>query len=197
MERTPEPKIDERETGARPVLTVEQHRTLAPDLAAGLRRIYLEAFEPMKARSFTRIVMTDEEWDAIVVHNEHAVKHVGWVDGELGGMLIGTNRPDLVDWVSIEFLTARFPEALATGKLWYMMWVAVDPTLVRSGLFRRLVEDFIAESDWEVVIYDTCQVNGFVHDVVTKAMGTFEIERRPDEAPIDVETFYAWDNTRI
>jgi hypothetical protein len=188
--------ISRPDTGTRPALTVEQHRTLGPELARGLRRIYLEAFEPMKARSFTRIVMTDDEWDAIVVHNEHAVKHVGWVDGVLGGVLIGTNRPDLVDWVSIEFLEARFPEALAAGRLWYMMWVAVDPSLGRSGLFRRLVEDFITESDWQVVVYDTCQVNEFVHEVVIRAMGTVDIERAPDEPPLDVETFYAWEGPR-
>jgi hypothetical protein len=180
------------EGGDRPSLRVERHRRLDPDVAARLRCIYLEAFEPMKARSFTRIVMTDAEWEAIVADNDHTMKHVGWVDDVLGGVLIGTNRPDLIDWVSIEFLEARYPEALAAGELWYMMWVAVDPGLARSGLFRRLVDDFIAEIDWQVVIYDTCEANTFVTDVVTRAMAARGIDRSPDDRPIDVESYYAF-----
>lgn len=179
-----------------PVLTVEQVRTLTPDVATELRRIYLAAFEPMKARSFTRIVMTDDEWDALIVDNEHTVKIVGRVDGVLAGVLVATNRPDLVDWVSIEFLDARYPEALAAGRLWYILSVAVEPTLARSGLFRRLVEDFIATAEWDVVIYDTCQINAFIDEMVIKAMSTFGIERASDARPLDVETVFAWTNTR-
>jgi hypothetical protein len=182
--------------GTRPDLTVEQVRTLAPEVAAELRRIYLAAFEPMKTRSFTRIVMTDDEWQAMIVQNEHTVKHVGWVDGVLAGVLVATNRPDLVDWISIDFLRARYPEALDGGRLWYIMTVAVEPAVARSGLLRRLVEDFIGTADWEVVIYDTCEVNAFIDPMVVKAMSTFGIERPPDVRPLDIETAYAWMNTR-
>jgi GNAT superfamily N-acetyltransferase len=183
-------------TGTRPVLTVEQQRTLAPEVGAELRRIYLEAFEPMKARSFTRIVMTDAEWDGFVVHNEHTLKHVGRVDGVVAGVLLSTDRPDLVDWVSIDFLRARYPEALAAGKLFYILSVAVDPALARTGIFRRLLDDFIIDTDWQVAVYDTCQVNGFVHDTITQSAEAAGIVRPPNEPPLDVESFYGWTNVR-
>jgi hypothetical protein len=55
-----------------------------------------------------------------------------------------------------------------------------------------LVDDFIAEIDWQVVIYDTCEANTFVTDVVTRAMAARGIARSPDDRPIDVESYYAF-----
>jgi hypothetical protein len=139
--------------------------------------------------------MTDAEWDAFVVHNEHTIKHVGLVDGTVAGVLLSTDRPDLVDWVSIEFLEARYPEALAAGKLFYILSVAVEPALARTGIFRRMLDDFILDTDWQAAVYDTCVANTFVHETITQAAGAAGLSRG-DDPPLDVESFYGWTNVR-
>src|SRR5690349_11718512 len=77
----------------RPDVRVEQRDELDEAAAARLRAVYLRAFEPMRTQSIVRIVMSDDEWQAMVVDNPTTRKFVGLVDGEEKGLLVVTNRP--------------------------------------------------------------------------------------------------------
>jgi hypothetical protein len=173
-------------------IAIERKATLDPDLSVRLRRIYLDAFEPMRTRSAMRIVMTDDEWTHLVADDADNLKLVGTVGGEVAGVMVVTNRPDRIEWLEPAFLQDRYPEAFASRSIWYILTVCVDSVGSRSGLFRAIVDELIDVFDGGVLLYDTCEANTRLTRVFGQQLEARGIDPAPLGTPLDVETFYAF-----
>jgi len=135
--------------------TVERHRRLDDGLADALRAAYVDAFEPARDRYATRVVLTDYEWRAAVVDDESSVKLVAAVDGAPAGLVVVTDRPELVDWLESTYLDEHFGDALAARSLWFVVTAFVTAEGADDHVFDVLLDALLELVGTGTLLFDT------------------------------------------
>ena len=104
-------------------------------------QLYRSAFDELRIAAVQRHVMFRDEFDAVVA-DERVTKYVA-SDGEGRCCGLGTVATDLaaMPLISPDYFAHRWPELYATGRIWYVGFVAIRPELQRGPLLGRIVWD--------------------------------------------------------
>lgn len=70
-------------------------------------------------------------------------KFIVWIDEELGGIGLITNRLEKVPWINPAFFQKKFPTFVDEGLLYYLMGIAVSRGFASRRLGARLLKEMI------------------------------------------------------
>jgi hypothetical protein len=160
-----------------------------------LLELYHNAFEPLRTLTATKQTLDDSEFRALLNYESVAVHLVNGRAGEPVAFGITVSDLKLIPWINPEFYGAQYPEHYATGRIFYVPTLLVDPAHQKGPSFVRLLRTmipYLAERD-AVVAMDCC-----AHNV--------EVERMPEliavmcrreatlieSKEIDTQVFYSY-----
>lgn len=122
-------------------------------------RLYLSAFEELRAEAANRHVMYRSEFDAEMA-DTRVRKFLISRDGEMVALGAWTTDLEAVPLIAPEFYAKRYPEHYAAKRLYYVAFIAVSPAHQRAGavsqLMRRMTEEVTARRG--VLLVDVCNV---------------------------------------
>jgi hypothetical protein len=101
------------------------------ELHEHLWEIYAQSFHELRERSPVRQYFNRQEFGEALL-GRHSRKFLLWDKGAVIGLGIATNDLDQVPWLNAHFYRTRFPEAVASKRLWYIEAVAI-PKGLRGG----------------------------------------------------------------
>lgn len=147
-------------------IAITKRSALEGDLLERAWRLYLHAFEELRATAVQRHVMTRAEFDAVmadprvdvyVAEDERA--------GRMCALATFSNRVEAMPLVSPEFFEARWPEHYAAGRCWCIGFVAVHPDYHGTGVFADVVGDMtlVVGEHGGVAVLDVCSRNSDVY----------------------------------
>jgi GNAT superfamily N-acetyltransferase len=195
-------------------LRLEVHARLEP--SGELWTVYERAFEDLRALAVQRHVMFRSEFDDLMC-DERVLKLLvvdqhregdGGPDGTAPGsgtdrrvLALATMTNDLAaaPLISPEFFEHRWPEHYEAGRLWYVSFVAVDPTSQRAGVMAMLIARMVAEVQHSggVISVDICEPREASHSLssaierAAKALVPAAERRR-----LDAQTYWGYEFPR-
>lgn len=156
--------------------------------------IYRASFAPLETLAPARQALTDEEFRAEMT-DERVVKFVARDgDGEVAALLLMATDLSVVEWISVPYFAARFPEHHARGAIFYVGALLVRPER-QGGPWAKIVVDdmlrYVADHRG-VMAFDCC---GFNTDVVklpeTVARATHRLAYA-ETVQLDRQSYYAY-----
>lgn len=136
--------------------------TAVPDqIVEDFLAVYREAFADLDVRSPARQSLTDDEFRHEMA-DPSVLKFVARNgDGDIVGMSIVASDLATVPWISVPYFQARFPEHMATGRLFYFGALLVRPER-QGGPWAKFLLDhlfhFLAERE-AIGAFDCCGYN--------------------------------------
>lgn len=136
------------------------------DLGECLWRMYVEAFEPLRAAAVQRHLMVRWEFDEILA--DARVTKILVVDDEasaptepVAGMATVTNDLCAVPLISPDYFRARWPRLFTEKRIWYVSFLAVAPDYHGTRVASLLVEPIceLAGAEGGLVGVDICSYN--------------------------------------
>ncbi len=129
--------------------------------SADFYALYRLAFEPIRALSVARQVLTEAEFSAQMQH-ERVAKYIAWNDaGEPVGLTTLSNDLTTTPWVNPDYFARHYPEQWARRAVYYLGFTIAHPSLRH----RRIVDAIVAVGLQEaveqkaVIAYDVCSFN--------------------------------------
>lgn len=158
------------------------------------RRLYHDAFDPLRTLAASRQVLTDEEFVA-ELSDTRVDKYVLWDGDDPIGLSTLTRHLETVPWISPEYFQARYPEYAARDALFYLGITLIDPARRHPGAHAAMISAVVrtlAEAN-AICGYDVCAYN---QDEVRYAdsLERFIKRQAPAEVTtIDHQTYYTVD----
>lgn len=140
------------------MITVEVHKTPTGNIVGDTYRLYREAFTPLLKVAVQNHMLSFTAFNAI--WNLSAIeKHVVYVDGELAGISVVTNKLHAWDLISPQYFEDNYPEQYHTGRIWYVGFVCVDANYQKSGAFQEMLASMTAGRKTDLFFMDFCKTN--------------------------------------
>lgn len=157
--------------------------------------MYERSFTFLATRAVGREVLHREEFMELLV-DRRLVKYLAEdADGRTVGMACMTRHLEVVTWISPEYFAARWPDQAANGRVYYVIFVLLDPEHQGRGGFGRLLEPMarVAADHGGVIGFDVCDYNDETADIFLRSLRhSVEATRREVNGhTLDHTTYYA------
>lgn len=173
-------------------MKITTEHILSDESVAALYPTYVVAFEPLMTKAAARHVLTAEEF-AKEMNDPRIAKFVVRDDGDrVIGLSTVTTDLSVIDWINAHYYTARYPDVVARGALFYLGYTLVDCGRRLPNALRMMASELnrqVAEVQG-VLGFDICGYN------VTNGIGRhpahlLRSSQRIDT--LDTQTYYAAD----
>lgn len=167
-------------------------RVIPDHVSVVLHNTYLAAFDPMKTQAAARHVLSAEEFDA-EMKDPRIDKYIVWDEaGEPIALTTLTSDLAAIPWVSREYYVSRYPDAAASGVLFYLGYILVGPTSRKSKALIMMTNQVNRrlEQSQGVLGFDMCSyndANGIGRSAKKLLASSDRIER------LDVQSYYGAD----
>jgi len=118
--------------------------TVGEDLADAAWGLYCLAFDELRVAAAQRHVMHRHEFDEVMT-DKRVTKFIV-EDGEIRGLATRTNDLEAVPLISPDYFQARYPRHFASGRIFYVGFMAVHPDYHGTGVFVDMVTDMSADA---------------------------------------------------
>ena len=128
---------------------------------------YVAAMEPLRALAIQRHLMTRAEFDE-VMDDLRVTKYLATdADGSVVGVGTMTNQIESMPLVEPQFFASRWPEHWASGRCYYIGFVAVHPDQQHTELFTEMIQlmSYTASLTGGVAVLDVCQHHVDQHEL--------------------------------
>lgn len=162
------------------------------------QRVYLPAFEPIRAKAAQRHVLFWEEYLALM--QDPAIRKFVTTDddGEPIGLGLITNDLSAVSLIEPAFYEAKHPKLFAEGRIWYVVLVCAAPG--HRDVYADLLTTMCALVDESngIAEMDFCMLNMIDRKlaVAAQAILSRHLGRRIPYAIRDAQTYVTFDLTR-
>lgn len=176
-------------------MRIETPESLPDAQVEDFLKLYRSAFEPMEVLAAARQSLTDDEFVEELTHPA-TFKMVCYDDADRAvGLSFMTNDLTTVQWISIPYYQARFPQHFARKAIYYNGALLVHPDYQGTSAARLLLEAVFrkcGETD-AVCAFDCCGFNvdsrrfpQMIADIARSVC------RSVDTQEIDVQRYYAY-----
>lgn len=167
--------------------------TVAGVVAERFWDLYLEAFEPLRARAAARHVLHRAEFDEEMA--DRRVTKLLARDEQGAAVGLTTLATDLgaVPWVSPEFFAARYPEHTARGAVWYIGFTLAHPGRRATRTFMDMIDALVAHLAQNRVVcaYDVSRFNDDSLHFADNLRRHLERTQDVTVETVDRQTYYA------
>lgn len=180
------------ERASRPTITYTHETVIAGEEAEALWALYACAMEPVDDLAALRHFEPRDE-----VLRAFAEPEITKIVARSGptpiGLVIITNRLDMIPGVSPAFFENKFPEHATLQRIFYVSAVLVDPNRRGRTVFSRLLNEMtgIAQRVGGVMVFDTCDFNRENYRMDTVVQRIVDRFPRSTWKVIDQQTWYA------
>src|SRR3954462_4619950 len=106
-------------------ITIEQ--SIDAEAIDAFYPLYVAAFDPIRTRAAARHMLTAEEF-AEEMTDQRIDKYVVWhADGTPIALMTLATDLTAVPWISPEYCTARYPDHMSRGAVYYLGYTLVHP----------------------------------------------------------------------
>lgn len=165
---------------------------LAGAPAEVLYGLYQPAFEPLKARSAARQVLTRTEFFD-QMRDARVDKYVAWENGaEPIGVITMTRHLESVPWISPDYFAVRYPEHWARNAIYYLGFMLANPrnrtALFLETIVHGLIEPLVSER--AILAYDMCDHNSSVLGLSTRIADVLLRHAHTEPQLLDCQHYY-------
>jgi hypothetical protein len=155
--------------------------------------LYLEAFEPLRARAAARHVLLREEFDQEMTDPRVTKLLARDEQGEVVALTTLATDLAAVPWVSPEFFAVRYPEHAARGAVWYIGFTLTHPGRRSTRTFMDMIDTLVAHlAEHRVVCaYDVSRFNDDSLRFADNLRRHLERTRDVTVETLDQQTYYA------
>lgn len=134
---------------------------MPPDQTAEFYELYRLAFDPIRALSVARQVLTEAEFSDQMRH-ERVAKYVAWTgDGEPVGLTTLSNDLSTTPWVNPDYFARHYPEQWSRQAVYYLGFTIAHPSQRHLRIVDAIVQIGMQEAieRRSVIAYDVCTFN--------------------------------------
>lgn len=134
---------------------------MSPAETTDFYALYRLAFEPIRALSVARQVLTEAEFGAQMQH-ERVAKYIAWSDtGEPVGLTTLSNDLTTTPWVNPEYFAQHYPEHWSRQAVYYLGFTIAHPSQRHQRIADAIVTVGLREAVRRraVIAYDVCSFN--------------------------------------
>lgn len=135
--------------------------TMAPAQTAEFYALYQLAFEPIRALSVARQVLTEAEFSEQMQHPRVA-KYIAWNDSdEPVGLTTLSNDLTTTPWVNPDYFARHYPEQWSRRAVYYLGFTIAHPSQRHQRIVDAIVTVGMQEAmrNQAVIAYDVCSFN--------------------------------------
>ena len=135
--------------------------TMAPAQTADFYALYRLAFEPIRALSVARQVLTEDEFSEQMQHPRVA-KYIAWDDaGEPVGLTTLSNDLTTTPWVNPDYFAQHYPEQWSRQAVYYLGFTIAHPSQRHQRIIDAIATVGMQEAAERraVIAYDVCSFN--------------------------------------
>jgi hypothetical protein len=145
-------------------MRIDEMAVLPPELMDAAWNVYCHAFDELRTLAVQRHVYYRPEFEA-QMRDERVTKYVAYVGDTVRGLATVTADLAAVPLISPDYFQQRWPEKYASGRIFYVGFVAVQAGSRGAGVFVRLLrkmsERILAEES--LMVLDVCAHNEAAH----------------------------------
>lgn len=142
-------------------MTIQVKKFNLPDseqIIAESYKVYEQSFKPLRKVAVQNHMMSYSEF-VDMWQNPWLEKYLGYVDGDLAGMSVMTNKLDEWPLISPEYFETKYPEEYYSSRVWYFGFSCIVNEHQKSGLFKAMLSLMAAGRQLDLFFMDFCKSN--------------------------------------